>query len=352
LRKNLAVIKRDGLQAISFCITIKVMKKPLILILFSFLVGLLVFIWLGKWIGWDEIGKAFDVFTGWQGLVILLFTFIISFLGNLRWKEILNDQGIDIPFLKLFRIYLGGYAIMYLFPSVFLAGEFFRVYGLGKERGLTWKRTSPSVIIERVLEWTANLTVVFIGLFIFVFKIVSWPKQILILFGAAFCFFFSAIIFFYSKAFRKRSIVHMIVKKYEKEENGLIEVENKVFEFFDPKSKALRKGLAISFLRAFVMQARAWLLILFLGENIGFVHSFSILGFSYLSTMIPIPASLGTHEAIQAAAFVSIGLTASMAAVFALIIRATDVIISSIGLVYVVRFGFNLMSNKFLEKHD
>lgn len=328
------------------------MKKPLILIIISFLIGFAVFLWLGKLIGWEEIGEAFEVFTGWQGLVILLFTFIIHFLGNLRWKEILSDEGIDVPFFKLFRIYLGGYAIMYLFPSIILAGEFFRVYGLGKERGLTWKRTSPSVIIERVLEWTGNLSVVFIGLFFFIFKIVSWPKQILIFFGLIFCFFFFAIIFFYSKALRKRSIVHMIVKKYEKEENGLIEVENKVFEFFEPKSKAFKKGLIITYLRAFVMQARAWVLILFLGQNIGFINSFSVLGFSYLSTMIPIPTSLGTHEALQAIAFISIGLTASMAAVFALILRATEIIISSLGLVYVIKIGFNLMSNKFLEKNE
>jgi uncharacterized protein (TIRG00374 family) len=332
------------------------MKKSLLLIIFSFLIGFSIFIFIGRWIGWEEICRAFSVFTGWQGLVIILLTFIISFLGNLRWQEILKDEGIDVPFFKLFRLYLGGYSIMYLFPSIILAGEFFRIFGLGKERGLSWKRTSPSVVIERVLEWTANLSIVFIGLFLFLFKISSWPKQILFIFGAAFLFFLFVIIVFYSKALRKRSIVHAIVKKVKRkeleEDNGFIEVENKVFDFFQPNSKPLKKGLFLSYLKAIIMQLRVWILILFLGKNVGFIHSFSILGFSYLSSMVPIPTSLGSHEAIQAAAFISIGLTASMAAAFAMIIRTAEVIISSVGLIYLAKTGFNFMNNKFEKNNE
>lgn len=329
------------------------MNNKLILIILSFAIGIIAFIFLGKWIGWDEIGRAFSAFTVEQGAIILFLTLIIALLGNLRWKEILKDQGIDISFFKLFRIYLGGYSIMYLFPSILLAGEFFRMYGLGKERGLSWKRTASSVIVERVLEWTSNLLVVFLGLFLFVFKINFFSKKIILFFGAAFCFFFFAIIFFYTTALRKRSIVHLIVKKYEEgKENGLIEVENQVFNYFDLKSKYLIKGLALSFLRALVMQLRVWVLILFLGANVGFLHSFSILGFSYLSSMIPIPTSLGTHEAIQIGAFRSIGLPGSMAAAFTLIIRAAEIILSSFGLIYLIRVGFNLKNNIYENKQD
>jgi len=329
------------------------MNKPLILIIISFLIGIVAFFLMGRLIGWDEIGKAFSVFTFWQATIILFLTLIISLLGNLRWKEILASQGIDMSFFKLYKIYLGGYSIMYLFPSILLAGEFFRMYGLTKERGLSWKRTSPSVIIERVLEWTGNLLVVFIGLFLFVFKLSYFPKKIVVIFGIAFLFFLFAVVFFYTTALRKRSIVHLIVKKYkEGQENGLVEVENKVFEFFDLKSKALKKGLALSLVRAFVMQIRVWILIFFLGQNIGFLHSFSILGFSYLSSMIPIPTSLGTHEAIQIAAFRGIGLPGSMAAAFTLIIRAAEIILSLFGLVYIIKMGFNLMNNNYENKQD
>lgn len=329
------------------------MKKPLILIIGSSIIGVIAFVCLGKWIGWEEIGNAFSVFTFWQGGVIVILTIIISLLGNLRWKEILSDQKIDVSFFKLFKIYLGGYSIMYLFPAILLAGEFFRIYSLGKERGLSWKRTAPSVIIERVLEWTVNLLVVFLGLFLFVFNVELFPPKVVFVFGIAFLVFLFALIFFYTTILRKRSIVHMIVRKYkEGEESGLIEVENKVFEFFDFRSKPFKKGLILSFLRAFVMQLRVWILIIFLGQNIGLLNSFSILGFSYISAMIPIPASLGTHEVIQIAAFRAVNLTASMAAAFTLIIRAAEIILSSFGLIYIVKMGFNLMNNTYENKQN
>ncbi|MDD5555542.1 MAG: lysylphosphatidylglycerol synthase transmembrane domain-containing protein [Candidatus Pacebacteria bacterium] len=333
------------------------MNKPFLLVLFSFILGAVIFVFLGKWIGWEEIGRAFDVFTGWQGLVVVLLTFLIISLGTLRWKTILNREDIKISLFELFKIYLGGYAIMYMFPTVLLAGEVFRVYGLGKKKNLNWSKTASSVIIERILEWTINLSVVILGLSFFLFKKWFWPKELLIVFGGAFLFFSLALVFFYSNLLTKKSIVHLIVKKFSgreiSENSSFLEVENMVFNFFRPQNKALYKGFLISLFRAAVMQLRVWLLIWFLGANIGFFNSFAILGFSYVSGMVPIPTSLGSHEAIQAAAFLSIGLTASLAAAFALIIRAAEVLISSFGLIYIIKTGFNLMSNKFfLSKNE
>jgi len=333
------------------------MKKPFLLILFSFVLGAVIFVFLGKWIGWEEIGRAFEVFTGWQGLVIVFLTLLILVLGSLRWKTILNSEDIPISFFELFKMYLGGYAIMYMFPTVLLAGEVFRVYGLAKKKNLNWSKTAASVIIERILEWTINLSVVVLGLCFFLFKKWFWPKELLIVFGGAFLFFSLALIYFYSNLLTKKSIVHTIVRKFSGKEisqsSGFLEVENMVFDFFRIQNPAAYKGFLISILRAAIMQLRVWLLIWFLGANIGFLNSFAVLGFSYISGMVPIPTSLGSHEAIQAAAFVSIGLTASMAAAFALIIRAAEVFISSFGLIYIIKTGFNLMGDKFfLSKNN
>lgn len=333
------------------------MNKPFLLVLFSFILGAAIFVFLGKWIGWEEIGRAFDVFTGWQGLVIVFLTFLIISLGNLRWKTVLNSEGIPISFFSLFKIYLGGYAIMYMFPTVLMAGEVFRVFGLGKKKNLEWSKTAASVIIERILEWTINLSVVILGLSFFLFKKWFWPKELLIVFGGAFLFFSLALVFFYSNLLTKKSIVHLIVKRFNgreiSENSGFLEVENMVFNFFKVQNPAVYKGFLISLFRAAVMQLRVWLLVWFLGANIGFFNSFAVLGFSYISGMVPIPTSLGSHEAIQAAAFLSIGLTASLAAAFTLIIRAAEVLTSSFGLIYIIKTGFNLMSNKFfLSKNE
>jgi len=325
--------------------------KQKLLLIASFLLGLIIFLWLGKIIGWSEIGNAFIVFTGWQGLVIIALSFLIAIIGNWRWREILKDAGINIPFYQLFKIYLGGYAMMYLFPILVWGGEAFRVYGLGKEKNLSWKKTFASVIIERILEWTANIIIIFLGLGFFLYKVYLPPKELVMVFGVALVFFISVLSYFYIKALGKKSIVREIVRNFFKKEvsdsNGMIAVENDVFNFFQLNNSSFKKGVALSILRALVMQARGWILILFLGSWIGFFPSLSILGFTYLSSMIPIPTSLGSHEAVQFYAFTSLGLMASMATAFTMIIRAGEIIVSSVGLIFLIKTGFNLLGGKF-----
>jgi hypothetical protein len=323
--------------------------KQKLLFGFSLVLGLVIFIWLGKSIGWEEIGEAFSVFTGWQGLVIIFLSFLIAALGNWRWKEILKDSGINIPFINLFKIYLGGYSMMYLMPILIWGGEAFRVYGLTKEKNIPWKKTFASVIIERILEWTVNILVIFLGLAFFLYNVYVPPKELVIVFGASLVFFVSVISYFYIKALGKKSIIREVVKKFWKKEvsndNGFISVENDVFNYFQ-WGKSFNKGIALSILRALVMQARVWILIIFLGNMIGFLPSLSILGFTYLSSMIPIPTSLGSHEAIQYFAFTSLGLLSSMSTAFTMILRAAEIIVSSVGMAFLLGTGFKLAESK------
>ena len=145
--------------------------KKIILFLVLLFIGFGLFIETAKIIGWDEIKQGFFAFTGEQGLAILGLTFLMAIVGTLRWKHILNSQKVDIPFSNLFRPYLLGFSMMYLFPMVIFGGELFRSYFLKKKNNVPWPKGMASVIIDRFLEWTVNLIVVFFGIAYFLFKI-------------------------------------------------------------------------------------------------------------------------------------------------------------------------------------
>jgi len=98
------------------------------------------------------------------------------------------------------------------------------------------------------------------------------------------------------------------------------------------------------------MYSRAFLLVLFLGKNIGALSVLSVLGFNYLAVMIPIPAALGSHEAIQTFAFNSLGLGASTAAAFTMIIRGAELIIALFGSVFLFRLGIIIIKNALFKK--
>ena len=110
------------------------------------------------------------------------------------------------------------------------------------------------------------------------------------------------------------------------------------------------KGVGLSFLRAAVMLTRTWLLIFFLGKNIESLPALSILGFSYLAAMTPIPTALGSHEAIQTFAFNALGLGLSTAAAFTMIIRVAELLVSLVGLIILFRLGTGLLKNTLFRK--
>lgn len=331
-------------------------QKNTILVAVSLLVGVGIFIWLGKVIGWDKIGGAFKVFQGWQGIVIFCLSILILLIGNWRWYEILKDEKSPVSFWKLWQSYVGGYALMYLFPIIFLSGEIFRIYDIYKEEKTSLDKAAASVIIERILEWTVNILFIFFALLFFAFKLEFLPLQVLYIFGLALILFVGMVAFFYFKAFRQKGVVRGFVKKFTSKElsegNTAIIIENDILKFFKEK-RHFFKSLFISILRAGVMAVRTWLLILFLtGLNVGLPAAFSIVGLTYFSALIPIPTSLGSHEVIQTASFEALKMEASMATAFTMIIRACETIISLVGLAILLKKGFNIMEDGFNKPND
>ena len=328
--------------------------KKFLLFLVSLLIGIGLFVWIGKTVGWQEIRNAFLVFTGWQGLVILALTILMALVGNWKWKEILRGENVKISFQELFKPYLAGFSIMFLAPILLLGGEFFRGYVLKEQKAIPWSKGMASVFIDRIIEWTANLLVIFLGVLFFLYTIGLPPRNLAIIFGGTFLFFAIGIFLFYFKTIKRESMVRFFLRILNLERynhaNSILDIEKEIFDFFKPKKMAMWRGFGLSFLRAAAMYLRAWLLILFLGKTTGGLSALSILGFTYLAAMIPIPTALGSHEAIQTFGFNSLGLGASTATAFTMIIRGAELIVALIGVIILYRLGVGLIRNTLFKK--
>lgn len=324
--------------------------KKFLLLLISFAAGLGIFIWIGKTVGWQEIKNAFLVFTGWQGLVIFGLTLLGMVVGVWKWKVILRGNGIQIPFKNLFGPYLAGFAAMYLVPVVVWGGETFRSYALKEKHSIPWTKGMASVITDRIMEWTANLAVIFFGTSFFFLNIGLPPAKLAVILGSIFLFFLIVLSFFYFKCIKRESIVNFFIKINN--DNQPLEIEKEIFIFFKLKKKAMWKAFGLSFFRTAIMYFRTFLLILFLGKSVGALPALSILGFTYFAAMIPIPAALGSHEAIQTFAFGSLGLGSSTATAFTMIIRTAELIIALFGLIIFCRLWIILLKDRLLKRLD
>jgi len=323
--------------------------KKFLLFLFSFFFGLGIFVFILEMVGWQEVKNSLSVFNGWEGLLIIAITLLITIIGNWKWKEILGERGVSISNKDLFGAYLTGFALMYLAPVLVWAGEFFRIYFLKNKKNVPWSKSMASVVIDRILEWTMSLAIIFASGIILFFLIGLPPARLAIVFGGAFILFLLGVLFFYFKCIKKESIVGIFIKDSN---NRLHEVEKEVFEFFRLENKKMWLVVGISFLRVAIMYLRVLFLIFFLGKKITLLPVLSILGFTYLAQTIPIPTSLGSHEAIQAFAFGSLGLGFSTATAFTMIIRGVETFVALFGLLLLFKFWISLLKNKFFNKID
>lgn len=334
--------------------------KKVLLFLFSFLIGILLFVWVLKVVGWQEIKNALLVFTGWQGLAILLITLLMAVFGAWKWKEILDDKGQKVSLPEIWRIYLATFSIRLLAPIIIVAAEIFQGYILKKRESVPWAPGIASVVLDRILEWTVNLFVIILGAVFFLLTIGIPPMKLLVIGGIVLLIFVAAICFFYVKAFKKQSMARTFARFLTKGlDNHVFEIEEEIFSFFKPRNRNMWKVLILNCFRSGLMLLRTWLLIVFLGGKIGVLSSLSVLGFTYLAMIIPIPTSLGSHEAIQAFAFNYLHLGAATATAFTMIIRGADLIIALVGIFFLFKLGVFLdreilfrKMDKIIENHD
>ena len=328
--------------------------KKILFFLVSLAIGTGLLIWTTRFIGWDEIKSAFQVFSFKAGMTILFLTILASLIRAWRWKTILKSQGYNVRVLNALEYYLSGVAIAFFMPMVLLGGEIFRGYDLKEKYGMPWSKSIASVVIDRVLELTVYAIATIFGL-IFFLTYTSLPsyRTGIIIFLAVFLVV-ALISLFYFKSYKRESIIHFFLKKFNaKGSNGAdtaIEVEREVFQYFHPNKKLIWQGLGLSLLVELVLWARTFLLILFLGKNIGVLLTFSILSFSSLALIFPIPAALGSHDAVQSFVFTTLGLGAGTGAAFVLVIRGAELTLALIGLFFFFKFGAERLQSLLLKK--
>jgi len=326
--------------------------KKILLFLLSLLIGIGLLVWIAQVVGWQEIKNAFLVFTGWQGLVILFLTVLVALIGTWEWKIILKSRGVDIPFKNLFKLYLAGFSIKYLAPMLIFGKEIFCSYALKEKYSIPWSKGMASVIIDRILDFTIEMVFIFLGIISF-FLVFDLSFKILGIIFTIFLVLAIGICLFYFKVFKKESIIKFFIKIFiptYQNDNTPLYFENEIFDFFKTKKKYMWGGIFLTFFEKIIKLLKTWLLITFLGKTVGLLPVFSILGFSYLAAMIPIPAVLGVHEGLQSFSFNTFGLGQGTGIVFAMIIRGAELIIALIGIFILFQLSLRALMNALLER--
>ncbi len=336
------------------------MKKAIKFIIALFLGGAIFVLVLQK-AGLDTLSRAFYLFFSLEGLLIVFLTLFIILVGVWRWKMILSCQGVDKKVSELVGIWTIGGSIDYLTPVSLFGGEAIRVYLTGRTLDIEWEKSFSSVIIDKILDGTFHILFIILGLAVFLnfgdFPYVWLFWLVVISIGALSL----VLIFFYSRAIGKKSIILFILKFFGLEKtqvkstkNGefIFNTEGNVLRFFSPKKLFFWKGIFFSFFRHSLIYLRAFVIIYFLVEVIEPVRVLAGQGLAYLSLLLPLPAGLGGLEAISAYGFDILGFGFETGTVFGMTWRAADLLMVLLALVFGVKIGLTLFKLQIFDFID
>ncbi len=326
----------------------------------AFLVGVSLFFFVVKETGVEAIWEAFSLFLGWEGVAILAVTFLSVFVGALRWREVIASEGEKVSLFLTARYLIKGFTVDFLTPFSLVGGETVRIFLLEKEIG--FKKSAFSSITEKIMDVTVHFSFLILGAFLFIVYGFVIHSALLLYAGTAILFIFLLLTLFYGRILRKKSFLGWILgavglsKYLTDSENGktVKEIEEKIILFFSSKKREFAKGMALSFLRHFLLLLRVSLVIFFITGKADFGVAAIAYALLVLSMLLPIPAALGGMEVFLALGFNVLGLGFAAGVVAAIALRGADLIICSGGIALFIRLSiksfvqqFNLFLGRF-----
>ncbi|MCH8986625.1 flippase-like domain-containing protein [Patescibacteria group bacterium] len=315
--------------------------KKLIAFVFFLVLGFFLVTALFSRIEWREVWNTLRSFSLVEAFVILALTGLFLYIGAIKWRKILKGQGVDISVYDAWKAYLASFSLTFFVPMIVFGGEMFRAYTIKETHKVPLDRGLASVIIDRMLEATSYVFIIVIGILVFFAFGTTFSPFVTFIVGGIMLVVILLLFFFYVRMFKSKSIVGIFMRK--RKGNNVAELEDEISNFFHFNNPYLWEVIGLTFLKTFIGLLRVWVLVFFLGKTFAALPGITILGMYYIALLIPIPAALGTHDALQAFTFGSFGLGAVTGAAFAFVIRTLELVFAVIGMVLFVHLGFGLI---------
>lgn len=289
----------------------------------------------------------------WWFFAIIALWLLIYMLNTVSWKFIIRSEKNEakVPFLKLLKITISGFAVNYITPFVALGGEPYKVFEL-KDYMNTAKATSCVIlysmmhVFSHIIFWMASilLTLLYIK--------PAWFSSLLLIF--LFAFFFCAVALFlkgYKKGLLVRTfritskipLIKKLTKKiYENKLDKLKEIDLQIvhlhtyrrFSFYCSFVAEFLSRIAGCFEVSVIMYALSSLY-----PQISVTVADAIIitaGYSLFANLVFfVPMQIGSREGGYMLAFEAVGLPSAPALIVSLLTRIREL--------FWILIGFMLM---------
>ncbi len=272
------------------------------ILVFLFVLGLALFVYLVLRIGPREIGAALSRLTWTNALVLFALRGLYWIQRTHIWKLIFESRGGRAPFWRLFWSRLAGYAFSYVTPAGQLGGEAVRVLVLKAENT---RLALASVVVDKTMEILTALLFAAASLVVTLLS-GSLPGSYKALFiGAAALAGLGAAYFIVKQRQGLFSVLAGVLARigirpriFERDRAKFAETDAAISDFYGGRKTLVLRVFGLNCLSMLLWSLETYLTVTFLGvrtmslPDCTFVVSLGTLAF----VVLIIPGSLGTYE--------------------------------------------------------
>lgn len=252
---------------------------------------------------WANVSKA----GIWLPAVILLWVFIY-YLNAWSWYVIIRDgKSAKVPFWKIYKLTISGFAINYVTPAGLMGGEPYRVMELSPYVGMS--KAASSVILYVMMHIFSHFWFWLSSVVLYVLvEPVDWWMGIMLAGVAAVC---SLAIYFFMKGYRNGMAVRALgmlchvpfVKKWakrfsEEKKEALERVDAQIAELHKQRKSTFYISLGLEFAARIAGCLEVYFILNIMTSGVSFLACILIMAFTSLfaNLLFFSPMQLGTRE--------------------------------------------------------
>lgn len=296
-------------------------------------------------------------------LIIVLWA-IIYFINTLSWYQIIRDGNKTyVPFWRLYKLTISGFAFNYVTPGGLMGGEPYRIMEIKPYVGV--ERATSSVILYVMMHIFSHFCFWLTAIIIYLcMHPVNLFMGIVLVSLTLFCIFF---VILFIRGYRSGMAVAFMrvcgklpfLKKHairfaEKNKEKLQTIDNQIALLHHKRKRTFYFALSLEFVARVLSCVEVWLILNILTTDVHFLNCFLILAFSSLiaNLLFFMPMQLGGREGGFALAVGGLSLSGAYGVYTALITRVREFIWIVIGLALVKIGNKKHEENERHEKHD
>ena len=282
----------------------------------------------------------------WFPVLLLLWMFIYAINAGAWYAIICNGlNGVKVPFWKVFKYTITGFALNSTTPVGLMGGEPYRIMELKPYVGI--EKASSSVILYVMMHIFSHFCFWLFSLLIYILSYYNQINRTYVIIMSIFVVACMIGIYFFIKGYRSGMVMKLmrflqrmpfiknkITKLIEKKEETFVQIDNQIKDLYRNNKYTFFTSLSLEFIARVVSCLEVYIILLIFSTDASFFDSILILAFTSLfaNLMFFSPMQLGAREGGFVMSVALLSIPYSYGVFMALLIRIREVVCVIIGI--------------------